>query len=100
MKTPETGEFVPSPDGKKKIKSKVRFEEFSDWRSELGEGVMPAAIDPKAHRKQQRAAKVRNLAQKGATLKEKDLQQKERPKVQKCLVKIGRKSISQIKLMV
>ena len=67
MKTPETGEFIPSPDGKKKIKSKVRFEEFSDWRSELGEGVMPAAIDPKAHRKQQRAAKVRNLAQKGAT---------------------------------
>ena len=67
MKTPETGEFIPSPDGKKKIKSKVRFEELSDWRSELGEGVMPAAIDPKAHRKQQRAAKVRNLAQKGAT---------------------------------
>ena len=45
----------------------VKKEEFSDWRSELGEGVMPAAIDPKAHRKQQRAAKVRNLAQKGAT---------------------------------
>ena len=67
MKTPETGEFIPSPDGNKKIKSKVRFEELSDWRSELGEGVMPAAIDPKAHRKQQRAAKVRNLAQKGAT---------------------------------
>ena len=37
MKTPETGEFIPSPDGKKKIKSKVRFEQFSDWRSELGE---------------------------------------------------------------
>ena len=67
MKTPETGEFIPSPDGKKKVKTKARFEQFSDWRSELGEGVMPAAIDPKAHRKQQRAAKVRNLAQKGAT---------------------------------
>lgn len=67
MKTPETGEFIPSPNGKKKVKTKARFEQFSDWRSELGEGVMPATIDPKAHRKQQRAAKVRNLAQKGAT---------------------------------
>ena len=66
-KASEMGEFIPSPDGKKKLKPKVRFEEFSDWRSELEEGVMPAAIDPKAHRKQQRAAKVRNLAQKGAT---------------------------------
>ena len=36
MKTPETGEFIPSSDGKKKIKTKVRFEQ-SDWRSELGE---------------------------------------------------------------
>ena len=27
MKSPETGEFVPSPDGKKKLKPKVRFEE-------------------------------------------------------------------------
>ena len=31
------------------------------------ESVMPAAIDPKEHRKQQRAAKIRTLAQKGAT---------------------------------
>ena len=67
MKTPETGSFIPSPNGKKKVKTKARFEQFSDWRSELDEGVMPAIIDPKAHRKQQRAAKVRNLAQKGAT---------------------------------
>ena len=66
-KASEMGEFIPSPDGKKKVKTKARFEQFSDWRSELGEGVMPATIDPKAHRKQQRAAKVRNLAQKGAT---------------------------------
>ncbi len=43
-------------------------EEFSDWRSEVfSEGAMPAAIDPKAHRGQQRAAKVRNLATKGST---------------------------------
>jgi len=31
------------------------------------ESVMPVAIDPKEHRKQQRAAKIRTLAQKGAT---------------------------------
>ena len=38
MKSSETGEFVPSPDGKK-LKPKVRFEGASDWRSELGEGA-------------------------------------------------------------
>ena len=38
MKSPETGEFVPSPDGKKKLKPKVRFEQ-SDWRNELGEAI-------------------------------------------------------------
>ncbi len=35
MKSPETGEFVPSTSGKK-LKPKVRFEQ-SDWREELGE---------------------------------------------------------------
>ena len=38
MKSPETGVFVPSPDGKKKLKPKVRFEQ-SDWRNELEEGA-------------------------------------------------------------
>ena len=46
----------------------TKKEEYSDWKSELfGEGVMPAAIDAKAHRSQQRAAKVRNLTKKGST---------------------------------
>jgi len=36
MKSSETGEFIPSPDGKKKLKPKVRFEQ-SDWKSELEE---------------------------------------------------------------
>ena len=35
-KSGEMGEFVPSPDGKKKVKSKVRFEHVS-WRTELSE---------------------------------------------------------------
>ena len=38
MNSPETGSFVPSPDGKKKLKPKVRFEQ-SDWKSELEEGA-------------------------------------------------------------
>jgi len=38
MKSSETGEFVPSPDGKK-LKPKVRFEGASDWRNELDEGA-------------------------------------------------------------
>ena len=38
-KASEMGEFIPSPDGKKKIKTKARFEGFSDWRSELDEGA-------------------------------------------------------------
>ena len=29
------GEFIPSPDGKKRLVTKVKKEEFSDWRSEL-----------------------------------------------------------------
>ena len=35
MNSPETGSFVPSPDGKK-LKPKVRFEDTSDWGSKLG----------------------------------------------------------------
>jgi len=38
MKSSETGVFVPSPDGKKKLKPKVRFEQ-SNWKSELSEGA-------------------------------------------------------------
>ena len=57
---------------------------FSNWRDDfkaneyefidiikpeplINEGVMPASIDPDRHRKQQRAAKIRKLAQQGAT---------------------------------
>ena len=37
MNSSEMGEFVPSPDGKKKIKTKVQKEEFSNWRDDLFE---------------------------------------------------------------
>ena len=68
MKTPETGEFIPSSDGKKKIKTKVRFEQ-SDWRSELGEdwqkvnksdktdGMSAAAV--KAYRRENPGSKLK-----------------------------------------
>ena len=35
----EYGEFVPSVDGKKKVVTTVKREEFSDWRSEIDEGA-------------------------------------------------------------
>ena len=37
MKSSEMGEFIPSPDGKKKIKTKVQKESFSNWKNELFE---------------------------------------------------------------
>jgi hypothetical protein len=37
MKSKEMGEFIPSPDGKKKIKPMVQKEEFSDWKNDLFE---------------------------------------------------------------
>tara|TARA_B100001094_G_scaffold93611_2_gene89476 strand:+ start:1041 stop:2330 length:1290 start_codon:yes stop_codon:yes gene_type:complete len=38
-KSDEMGEFVPSPDGKKKLKTKIQKEGFSDWRNDLREVV-------------------------------------------------------------
>jgi len=70
-KTGEYGEELPTPFGKFRTGSskpaKVKKEEFSNWRVDLDEGVMPAVIDPKAHREGQRAKKIRTLSQKGAT---------------------------------
>ena len=38
-KSTEMGEFVPSPDGKKKVKTKVQKEDYlSNWREEILEG--------------------------------------------------------------
>jgi len=37
MNSSEMGEFVPSPDGKKKIKTKVQKEEYSNWKNDLFE---------------------------------------------------------------
>ena len=40
------GEFVPSPDGKKKVRTSVRTESFSNWRNDLTE-VMDDSVDSK-----------------------------------------------------
>ena len=67
-----------NPDGSKRAVAKKKYgrpqpqqhdQETDKYgrRKTVDEGAMPAAIDPKAHRSQQRAAKVRNLAKKGAT---------------------------------
>ena len=44
------GEFVPSPDGKKKVKTKVRFEHVS-WRTELSEYTDVSSSKPKTDEK-------------------------------------------------
>ena len=46
MKSKEMGEFVPSADGKKKVKTKARFEAYS-WRSELSEVILTDDEDDK-----------------------------------------------------
>ena len=46
MKSSEMGEYLPSPDGKKKVKTKARFESYSSWRTDLREIVgNPADAD-------------------------------------------------------
>jgi len=61
MKSPEMGEFVPSPDGKKKVKSKVRFEHVS-WRTELSEytDASPKAKTDEKSREKITEKKVKN----------------------------------------
>ena len=45
-KSTEMGEFIPSPDGKKKIKTKVQKEDYlSNWREEILEGKDEEEVD-------------------------------------------------------
>ena len=45
-KSTEMGEFIPSPDGKKKVKTKVQKEDYlSNWREEILEGKDEEEID-------------------------------------------------------
>tara|TARA_A100001201_G_scaffold53092_3_gene52183 strand:- start:23 stop:1627 length:1605 start_codon:yes stop_codon:yes gene_type:complete len=39
MKSSEMGEFIPSADGKGKVKTKARFESYSNWKQDLSEVI-------------------------------------------------------------
>ena len=69
MKTPETGQFIPSPDGKKKVKTKARFEQFSDWRLELGEDWQKVNKGDKTDGMSQKAVNAYRRENPGSKLK-------------------------------
>jgi hypothetical protein len=64
MKSNEMGEFIPSADGKKKVKTKVRFEAYS-WRSELSEVITDIESEKEIKEK-----KVKNTVKINPTLGE------------------------------
>lgn len=60
-KSTEMGEFIPSPDGKKKVKTKVRFEHVS-WRTELSEYTDVSPMDKTGDKSREKISekKVKN----------------------------------------
>ena len=68
MSSSETGEFVPSPCGKKKLKPKVRFEQ-SDWRSDLGEDWQKVNKSDKTDGMSQKAVNAYRRENPGSKLK-------------------------------
>jgi len=68
-KASEMGEFIPSPDGKKKLKPKVRFEEFSYWRSQLGEDWQKVNKGDKTDGMSQKAVNAYRRENPGSKLK-------------------------------
>jgi hypothetical protein len=68
MKSSETGEFVPSPCGNKKLKPKVRFEQ-SDWRSDLGEDWQKVNKSDKTDGMSQKAVNAYRRENPGSKLK-------------------------------
>ena len=67
MKSQETGEFIPSPSGKK-LKPKVRFEQ-SDWRSDLGEDWQKVNKSDKTDGMSQKAVNAYRRENPGSKLK-------------------------------
>ena len=68
MSSSETGEFVPSPCGKKKLKPKVRFEQ-SDWRSDIGEDWQKVNKSDKTDGMSQKAVNAYRRENPGSKLK-------------------------------
>jgi len=69
MKASEMGEFIPSPDGKKRIKTKARFEEFSNWRQDLGEDWQKVNKSDKTDGMSQKAVNAYRRENPGSKLK-------------------------------
>ena len=67
MKSAETGEFVPSPTGKK-LKPKVRFEQ-SDWRSDFSEDWQKVNKSDKTDGMSQKAVNAYRRENPGSKLK-------------------------------
>ena len=67
MKSSETGEFVPSPTGKK-LKPKVRFEQ-SDWRSDFSEDWQKVNKSDKTDGMSQKAVNAYRRENPGSKLK-------------------------------
>ena len=68
MSSSETGEFIPSPCGNKKLKPKVRFEQ-SDWRSDLGEDWQKVNKSDKTDGMSQKAVNAYRRENPGSKLK-------------------------------
>jgi hypothetical protein len=67
MKSTETGEFVPSPTGKK-LKPRVRFEQV-DWRSDIGEDWQKVNKGDKTDGMSQKAVNAYRRENPGSKLK-------------------------------
>ena len=68
-KETEMGEFIPSPDGKRKIKTMIKREEFSNWREELGEDWQKVNKGDKTDGMSQKAVNAYRRENPGSKLK-------------------------------
>jgi len=63
------GEFVPTPDGKGKLVTSIKKEEFSDWREELGEDWQKVNKGDKTDGMSQKAVNAYRRENPGSKLK-------------------------------
>jgi len=71
-KSTEMGEFVPSADGKKKVKSSAKFEHVS-WKEDLREVLTNSGVDNEKNLKKEKPKKSDKSSEQ---IKEKDIQNK------------------------
>ena len=58
MKSSEMGEFIPSVDGKGKVKTKARFESYSNWKQDLSEVISDNGEKPIKEKKVNNKIKI------------------------------------------